>query len=73
MSIWYKQVDCPHCGNQITVKSVSELQKCRWCRRPVKVTVYGAGKKATWDVEPVDFSQSGATKSRGTFRPYYSR
>lgn len=52
----YRRVDCPHCGNEITVKSVPEDQKCRWCRRLVKATFSrNKGKKWRVEVEPVDF------------------
>lgn len=56
----YKQIDCPHCGNPTTAKSIDEPQKCKWCRRLFKVTITKRnkdGKKAkfNWDVEPVDF------------------
>lgn len=54
----YRKVDCPHCGNEISVKSVPESQKCQFCRRPVKATfTKGRGKKWRVDVEPVDFPE----------------
>lgn len=51
----YRKVDCPHCGNEITLKSIEEDQKCKWCRRLVKAKFTKRGKK--WDCEgiPVDF------------------
>lgn len=52
----YQKVDCPHCGNEITVKSVPESQKCQWCRRLVNATFSkGKGKKWRVEVKPVDF------------------
>lgn len=54
----YRRVDCPHCGNEITVKSVPENQKCQWCRRLVKaIFSKGKGKKWRVEVEPVDFPE----------------
>lgn len=55
----YREVICPHCGNEITVKSVSEPQKCKWCRRLVKAKFTRRGKSRKWncEVEPVEFTE----------------
>ena len=68
----YKQIDCPHCGNSTTAKSIDEPQKCKWCRRLFKVTITKRnkdGKKAkfNWDVEPVDFPDDGLSRVRSLF------
>lgn len=57
----YRQVVCPHCGNDITVKKVPEGQKCQWCRRLVKATFHQKGKGKKWhcEVEPMDFPKDG--------------
>ena len=56
----YKQIECPTCGNTTTAKSVSEAQKCKWCRRLFKVNVTRRNKegrkgKYDWSAESVDF------------------
>lgn len=51
----YKEVECPHCGNEILVNNRKEILKCRWCRRIVKVKFVGRGKKAKVNVEAIDF------------------
>lgn len=51
----FRQVECPHCGNEITVKSIYEVQKCKWCRRLVKATFHQKGRKIHCEVEPMDF------------------
>ncbi len=64
----YRKVDCPHCGNEITVKRVREGQKCEWCRRLVKATFYQKRKGKKWfvEVEPMDFPEDnpGGFKKR---------
>ena len=55
----YKQIECPTCGNTITANSSDEIQKCRMCRRPFKVTVKRKNKegrkgKYIWSAESVD-------------------
>ena len=53
------KVDCPHCGNEITVFSNNETQKCHWCKRLVSVKFEkGKGKKFRCEVEPIDFKYS---------------
>lgn len=54
----YRNVDCPHCGNEITVNSERETSKCCWCRRIVKVKFVGYGKKLKVKVEAADFSEN---------------
>lgn len=51
----YRRVDCPHCGNEITVNNGRETTKCRWCRRLVQVRFTGNGKRAKANVEAIDF------------------
>lgn len=54
----YRRVECPHCGNEITVKSVPEAQKCQWCRRLVSAKfTKGRGKKWHVEVEAMDFPE----------------
>ena len=33
----FNRLDCPTCGNEITVKIIESPQKCEWCRRYYKV------------------------------------
>lgn len=56
----YNQIECPHCGNVTTAKSIPEEQKCKWCRRLFKVNVKRnkKKKKCTWSVEPIDFQNN---------------
>ena len=54
----YHKTECPHCGNEITVNNSKEMQKCRWCRRPISVTLYRTNKKKIrCEVEPMDFPE----------------
>lgn len=55
----YREAICPHCGNETTVKSVDEGQKCKWCRRLIKAR-FKRRKNGKWvfDVEPIDFETS---------------
>lgn len=55
----YNKVECPTCGNLITVKAVREPQKCPLCKRPFKVIIKRRnknGKKAKyqWKAEVVN-------------------
>lgn len=64
----YKQIECPHCGNETTAKFVPEAQKCKWCRRLFKVDVKRKNKegrkaKYSWSAEPVDFPEESKIKS----------
>lgn len=55
----YNTLTCPHCGNDTTVRSVEEPQKCRWCRRLLLVKVTkNKGKKLNWEIEPINFSEN---------------
>lgn len=55
--IYYGNVECPHCGNEFTVNSGTEVQTCGWCRRPVSVSFkLTSKKKKKFTVEPADFS-----------------
>lgn len=48
----YKCVDCPTCGNPITIKlHEKEIQKCQWCRRLFKIDVINK----ICNVEAIDF------------------
>ena len=55
----YYKTDCPHCGNEITVRNEKEPQKCRWCRRLVSAKFRRQGKKVLCEVERVDFPEKG--------------
>lgn len=50
------KVDCPHCGNEISVTNAKPEQKCQFCRRIVKVTIWRKGRKVNCEVEAVDFN-----------------
>lgn len=54
----YHKVECPHCGNEITVTNAKEIQKCCWCRRLISVKL-GRNKrnKVFCNVEPMDFPE----------------
>lgn len=71
----YRTIDCPQCGNPTTAKSVSEAQKCQYCRRLFKVTITrrrAKGRKSFWEAEAVDFP--AATQRAQTRRiPFYDR
>ncbi len=54
----YRQVVCPHCGNETTVKSVPEGQKCQWCRRLMLAKFEKKGKRWHCEVEPTDFPKN---------------
>lgn len=59
----YSKVDCPHCGNEITVNNTRETQKCRWCRRLISVKFdkpkkNGKKIKIRCRVEVVDFPET---------------
>lgn len=54
----YNKIECPNCGNEISVSSQQEPQKCKWCRRLLKVKVIKIhGRKFIWEAEPVDFNE----------------
>lgn len=62
----YRKVVCPHCGNEFTVKSVPEGQKCQWCRRLVVAKfTKGKGRKWNCEVEPMDFPEDSSGGYRG--------
>jgi len=52
----YSKVECPHCGNEITVNNAKKEDKCRWCRRLISVS-FNKNKKNKIDceVKPLDF------------------
>ena len=56
-SVMYNNVECPVCGNGIIVASSPELQKCKWCRRPIKITVEKSGRKYFFKAEETDFPE----------------
>lgn len=65
LGVLYRRVDCPHCGNEITVNSGKETTKCFWCRRIVEVKFTGnSRKKAKVDVKAIDFPEEQNTKTR---------
>lgn len=35
----YRKIDCPVCGNEITVKKMRGAQKCPYCKRFFEVEV----------------------------------
>lgn len=54
----YKDVECPHCGNEVTVSNQSDVQKCCWCRRLISVKFGRSGKgkrKIVCKVDAMDF------------------
>ena len=55
--MYYSKVDCPHCGNEISVNRIVGRKniKCYWCRRIVEVKFTGSGKKAKVIVKDADF------------------
>lgn len=53
----WKSIECPNCGNEISVKGVREAQKCKWCRRLFEVHIKRVKGKLHWEAEPVDFVQ----------------
>ena len=56
----YTKVDCPHCGNEITVNDTRKIQKCCWCRRLVSVKFDKSRKgkkKFRCSVEAADFPE----------------
>ena len=67
----YRKVDCPHCGNMMTVNSEYETSKCKWCRRLVSVKFKDTGKKAKVEVEAIDFPED-EKENRKDFRRSYS-
>lgn len=65
----YNKVECPTCGNLITVKAVREPQKCPLCKRPFKVIIKRRnknGKKAKyqWKAEVVNHHEYYAERRR---------
>lgn len=62
----YRKVDCPHCGNEITVNSDTDVRKCRWCKRLVAVNFErkGKGKKVKCKVEAIDFPDEKEHKEK---------
>lgn len=60
-----RNIVCPICGNETRVNNVKQMQKCEFCRRPMKVDfnkhVKAAGKKKwTVEVEPIeDYNERG--------------
>lgn len=54
----YQKVECPHCGNEITVNDTRSEDKCRWCRRLISVKFLrnkNKKRKFICEVEPLDF------------------
>lgn len=50
----YRKDVCPHCGNEITAKSVETPQKCRWCKRLfIAEFKKNKGKKWHHEVKPI--------------------
>lgn len=53
------KAECPHCGNEITVNNVREIQKCCWCRRLISVKLERTRKrKFRCEVNPIDFPEN---------------
>ena len=53
--IRYRRVACPHCGNDVTAKSVKDEQKCPFCKRKYKINFLRRGKKVFWEPEAIDY------------------
>lgn len=65
----YNKINCPICGNLITVKAVREPQKCPLCKRPFKVILKRRNKngkraKYLWETEIVDHNEYYAERRR---------
>ena len=65
----YNKINCPTCGNLITVKAVREPQKCPLCKRPFKVILKRRNKngkraKYDWETEIVDSNKYYAERRR---------
>lgn len=63
----YKHIECPHCGNVTQAKSISEAQKCKWCRRLFEAKITRRNKegrkgKYDWKLIPVDFPDDSKPK-----------
>lgn len=54
--IRYNLVACPHCGNDISAKSIKEEQKCRFCKRKYKIFFSGHGRKTHWEPVAIDYN-----------------
>jgi ribosomal protein S27E len=56
--MFYGKVECPHCGNEITVNNEREIQKCCWCRRVLSVKFERFGKKKSrFNIKPMEFTE----------------
>lgn len=65
----HHKVDCPHCGNEITVNNMRETQKCCWCRRLISVKLERVNKKKIrCEVEPVDFPEEQDSRKQSYSR-----
>lgn len=64
----YRKVDCPHCGNIMSVSNEYETSKCKWCRRLVSVKFKGTGKKAKVEVEPIDFPEEEKANYQNSYQ-----
>ena len=76
----HRTIDCPHCGNPTTATSVSEAQKCKYCRRLFKIKITKRrqkSRKLIWEAEAIDFpDKPQPTKAdRAQMRrvPFYDR
>ena len=61
----YGKVNCPHCGNEITVRNVEEEQKCFFCKRKLAVEYSRRGKKHYFEVSPIDYVYDKDVKLKG--------
>lgn len=53
--IRYRRVTCPHCGNDVSAKSIKEEQKCPFCKRKYRIIFSGHGKKTHWEPVAIDY------------------
>lgn len=54
--IRYRHIVCPHCGNDISAKGITDEQKCLFCKRKFKIVFSGHGKKTHWEPVAIDYN-----------------
>lgn len=57
----FREVICPHCGNEIVASSRKESQFCKFCRRTFKVEIKKLNKegkkpKFAWKLIPDEYT-----------------
>ena len=65
-----KEIECPICGNNTIVNNTYEVQKCKFCRRPLKINFKRKDKangKGRWlvDVEPMNLDEYNSKYNTG--------